>query len=137
MKITKTQLKQIIKEELGRVLNEASSESWLDGPIARLNKRQIADLLKGAWGREKVSTLAYALAQWEIDPKLLSNLYQAGASKHLTGAQEYKLEDWYVGEFEPGDKEKIQQARAKLLPAAIEMLDSGAHHRQEPGMGRY
>ena len=145
MKITKSQLKEIIKEELEATLNEQyvpsridpSSTSWFNGPIARLNKKQIKDLLKGPWGGEKVSTLALALADWDIHPDLSDNLWQSGVGKHLTRAQQFKLEDWSVGEFAPGDKEAITAARNKLAAAALEMLDSGAHHRQEPGMGRY
>jgi len=113
MKITKTQLKQIIKEELGRVLSESGGAPDIDF-LGRLQGKALWRVLK------KVDVDDLFTAMWDEDhPQsndIIHNIYNAMSDRYSKALQD-KIDGWYSGQLPAPSSVDVINARQAIVDA--------------------
>jgi hypothetical protein len=117
MKITKNQLKQIIKEELARVLTEGSNRSHYEGVDD--NERYDVDITVEYDGSGNVTV------EWKIDTERARNAYQGDRKIDTVTVAEDKEEDLLLTGlnkiYEESNDENLKQA----IQRAVESFKAG------------
>ena len=128
MKITKTQLKQIIKEELGRVLNESSTAPDINF-LAGLRGRALLSVLQCV----DVDDLFIALYDEEhpLDDDIIHNIYGV-ISKRAGKMLQDRIDGWYSGKVRAPSSDEVIRARQALVD--VHRRSGSSREDYEPGM---